>query len=98
MSQMSEILATRAQLLARAAVERERIAVQLRAWEAPLALADRSLAAARSIRRHPQWIIAAAVVLALLRPRRAFAWARRGFVAWRTWRWISNSLRGLSAR
>jgi hypothetical protein len=98
MSQMTEILARRAQLLARAAVERERISVQLRAWEAPLALADRGLAAARYIRRHPQWIIGLAVVLAILRPRRALAWARNGLVAWRTWRWLSNSLRGLAAR
>ena len=98
MNQVDEIRARRAELMARAAVERERISVQLRAWEAPLSLVDSSIAAVRTIRRHPQWLIAAAVVLAVLRPRRAFAWARNGLIAWRAWRWISNSLRSLSAR
>jgi len=98
MNRMSDIRARRAQLLARGAVERERLSVQLQAWETPLALADRALSAARYVRRHPQLLIAAAVVLAVLRPRRAFAWARRGFVAWRAWRWASASLRGLTAR
>jgi hypothetical protein len=98
MSQVNDIRARRAQLLARAAVERERISVQLRAWEAPLAIADKAYAAARLVRRHPQWLVGAAVVLAILRPRRALAWARNGLVAWRTWRWLSTSLRGLAGR
>ena len=98
MNDLDAIRAKRSLLLARAAVERERISVQLRAWEAPLALVDRSLALARAVRRHPQWIIAAAVVIAILRPRRAFAWMRRGFIAWRAWRWVAVSLRGLTAR
>lgn len=95
MTQVDEIRARRAELLARAAVERERISVQLRLWEAPLALVDNSIAAVRTIRRHPQWLIAAALVLAVLRPRRALAWARNGLIAWRAWRWVSNSLRSL---
>jgi len=95
---MSEIRARRAHLLARAAVERERISVQLRAWEAPLAVADKAYAAARYVRRHPQWLVGLAVVLAILRPRRALAWARNGLIAWRTWRWMSNALRGLAGR
>ena len=96
MNQVDDIRAKRAQLLARAAVERERISAQLRAWEAPLALVDRSVAAARYIRRNPQWIIGAAIVFAVLRPRRAFAWARRGLIAWRAWRWVAVSVRGLT--
>ena len=98
MNQVDEIRARRAELMARAAVERERISVQLRAWEAPLAIVDSGVAAARYLRRHPQWLIAAAVVLAVLRPRRAVAWARNGLIAWRAWRWVSNSLRSLAAR
>ena len=98
MNEVTEIRAKRAQLLARAAVERERISVQLLAWVAPLALVDGSLAAARYFRRHPQWLIAAAVVLVTLRPRRAIAWARNGLIAWRAWRWVAGALRGLTAR
>jgi YqjK-like protein len=95
---LTEIRARRAHLMARAAVERERICVQLHALEAPLALVDKSIAAARYIRRHPQWILAALVLLAVLRPRRALSWARNGLIAWRSWRWISQSLRKLSTR
>jgi len=98
MNQLSEIRARRAHLMARAAVERERISVQLHAWEAPLVLVDKSIAAARYVRRNPQWIVAAVVLLVVLRPRRALAWARNGLIAWRAWRWISQSLRGLATR
>ena len=98
MNHVSEISARRAHLIARAAVERERISVQLHAWEAPLALADKGFAAARYVRRNPQWIVAAAMLLVLLRPRRALAWARNGLIAWRAWRWILQSLRRLATR
>jgi hypothetical protein len=98
MNQVSEIRARRAQLLVRAAVERERLSVQLRAWEAPLTLADKGIAAARYVRRHPEWIIAAVALLAVLRPRRALGWARNGLIAWRTWRWISQSLPSPASR
>ena len=98
MNRLFKIRAKRTQLLARAAVQRERLAVQLQAWETPLALVDKSIAAARYVRRHPQWIIAAALLFAVLRPRRAIAMARNGLIAWRAWRWISQSLRGLAPR
>ena len=98
MNEVDDIRARRAELLARAAVERERISVQLRRWEAPLAFVDSGMAAVRNIRRNPQWLFAAALVLAVLRPRRAIAWARNGLIVWRAWRWVANSLRGLSAR
>ncbi len=98
MNRLTQIRARRAQLLARAAVQRERLSVQLQPWETPLALVDKSIAAARYVRRHPQWIVAAVVLLIVLRPRRALSWARNGLIAWRAWRWISQSLRGLATR
>jgi len=94
MNESGEIRAERERLLARAAVEREHVSAQLRAWEAPLALVDRSVAAVRCVRRHPEWLVAAAVVLAILRPRRALAWARNGLLAWRAWRWVTSSRLG----
>lgn len=98
MTPVDRIRAERAQLLARAAVDRERVSAQLRAWEAPLAVLDRGVAAARYVRQHPQWIVTMAVVLAVLRPRRAVAWARNGLIVWRAWRWLSRSLQGYAAR
>jgi len=98
MNRVGEIRAERERLLARASVERESLRLQLRAWEAPLALADRGVTAARYAHRHPQWLIAAAVVLAILRPRRALAWVRNGLLAWRAFRWFSARPRGLTVR
>ena len=98
MNRLSRIRAKRAQLLARAAVQRERISVQLQAWKTPLALVDKSIAAVRYLRRHPQWIVATALLIAIMRPRRSLALARNGLVAWRAWRWIAESLRGLTTR
>jgi len=94
MNSVTRIRAERAHLLARAAVERERLLVRLQAWEAPLSLVDRAVAAAHYVRRHPQWLVAAALLIAVLRPRRALALARNGLIAWRAWRWIAQSLRG----
>jgi len=98
MSQAADLRDKRARLVARAALEREQLSAQLDAWRAPLALFDKSIAAARYVRRHPEWLVAVAVVIALLRPRRALAWARRGFLAWRTWRWISDAARDFAQR
>lgn len=92
MREMAGIYGRRAQLLARAAVERERVAVQLALWQAPLALADKGLSAARYLRSHPAILLAAVAITAALKPRRALAWARRAFLAWRAWRWISARL------
>lgn len=98
MNSPDEFRSKRSSLMARAAVERERLVMQLQTWEAPFALADKGLAAARFARQNPHWIAAAAVLLMVLRPRRALSWARNGLIAWRAWRWISQSLRGLASR
>jgi len=91
MNRLVEIRARRAQLMASAAVERERIRMQLQAWEAPFALVDTGISAARYLRRHPQWIVGPLVLLTILRPRRVLAWTRNALVAWRAWRWIVGS-------
>lgn len=100
MNRLVEIRARRAHLMASAAVERERIRNQLRTWEAPLALVDTGISAARYLRRHPEWIVGPMVLLAILRPRRALAWTRNAVVAWRAWRWMVGSgyLRAFSIR
>ncbi|MBI2316437.1 MAG: hypothetical protein HYY28_04330 [Betaproteobacteria bacterium] len=82
----------------RAAVERERLAAQLAPWRARLGLIDRSATAARSVLAHPEWLAAAAVLILILRPRRALAWARRGLLLWRAWRWTRQAAREILAR
>lgn len=96
MSALEDIRSRRVELLSRAAVARERLSVQIERWRPPLALADRGIALARVIRGHPEWMFAAATLVILLRPRRAVAWARRGFIAWRAWRWIGQRVRAIA--
>jgi hypothetical protein len=38
----------------------------------------------------------AAAVLVVLSPKRAFRWARRGFVLWRGYRWAARALREIA--
>jgi hypothetical protein len=98
MNQLEEIRERRAGLLARAARERAQLSMQIEAWRAPLSLLDKSIAAARYLRQHPAWVVVAAAAFALIRPRRAFAWVRRGLIAWRAWRWVTDAARGLAGR
>jgi len=98
MNQVEEIRERRARLLARATGERAQLSMQLEAWRAPLSLLDKSIAAARYVRQHPEWVVVASVAFALIRPRRAFAWVRSGFIAWRAWRWVAGAARGLAGR
>ena len=48
--------------------------------------ADYAVEGARWLRRHPQFVVAAAVALIVARPQRAWRWARRAFVGWQAWR------------
>lgn len=54
--------------------------------------ADYAVEGARWVRRHPQFAIAAAVALAIARPKRAWRWARRAFVGWQAWRKLRDWL------
>ncbi len=48
--------------------------------------ADSVAEGARWLRRHPEFAVAAGVALAVIRPKRAWRWARRAFVGWQVWR------------
>jgi len=98
MNRIEEIRARRAALVARATVERARAAAQLARWRPHFALVDRLAAAGRAVLDHPEWLVAGAVVILVLRPRRVLAWARNGFLAWRAWRWVALAAREISAR
>ena len=98
MTRIEEIRARRAALVARATVERKRAAAQLAHWRPRLALLDRATAAARAVLAHPEWMVAGAAVILILRPRRVLACARNGFLAWRTWRWVAQAAHEISAK
>lgn len=54
--------------------------------------ADCVVEGAHWLRKHPQPIVAAVVALLVIRPKRAWLWARRGFFAWQAWRKLSGFL------
>jgi len=89
---LAAIEAKRARLLERAALEREQLAQTLQSWAQPLAFVDRCLAGVRFVISRPPLVAGATLVLALLRPRRTFKWARRAFGLWQGYRWLTRKI------
>lgn len=86
--------AKRARLIERAASERAQLAQALQSWAQPLGLVDRCIAAIRFVIAQPPLVAGAALVLVLLRPRRAFRWARRALAIWQGYRWLMQRAAG----
>lgn len=84
------IEAKRARLIERAARERADVAQTLQSWAQPLAFIDRCLGAVRFVIVRPPLVAGAVLAFALLRPRRAFKWARRAWALWRSYRWLTR--------
>jgi hypothetical protein len=93
---LAQIRARRERLIARSAAQRDELALVLAPLKGPLAVADRGIAAVQYARAHPGLVAIAAAVLVVLSPRRAFRWARRGFVLWRGYRWAARALREIA--
>ena len=82
----------RARLIGRAAQEREDVAQTLQLWSRPLGFIDRCVAAVTFVIARPPLVAGAAVLFALLRPRRAFRLAKRAFGLWQTYRWLTKKV------
>lgn len=96
-----ELARRRADLLSRSSVLRDELARQATVLDAPLGMADRTLAAARWLRDHPAVVAGAVAVTVVLRPRRAWRWSRRAWALVGLYRRIQPALapflRGLGA-
>lgn len=92
-AEQAEIQSRRTRLLARSGGLRSQLAQEAQALERPLALADSARGALQWLAAHPQWLIAVIALPAVLRPRRAVAWALKLWGGWRLWR----KVRGLIA-
>jgi hypothetical protein len=90
---IAQIHARRERLLARAAAQRDEVALLLAPLRSPLAVADRGILVAQYVRTHPGLVAIAAAVFVVLSPRRAWRWARRAFTIWRGTRWAVRALR-----
>jgi len=89
---LAQIRLRRERLIARAAVERDGIALLASRLRAPLALADRGVLAVQYVRMHPGIVVLAVAAFVVLSPRRALRWARRGVYLWRGYRWALQLL------
>ena len=87
---LAAIEAKRARLIERAARERADVAQALQSLTGPLGFIDRCLGVARYVIARPPLIAGAVFLFALLRPRRAFKWARRAFGMWQSYRWLTK--------
>jgi hypothetical protein len=86
------------ELLLHSALQRQALVQDLHALAPPLGLADRVRGGAQWLRTHPELPLAAAVVVLLLRPRRALRWAGKLWWGWRLWRKLQRFLVDLDAR
>jgi hypothetical protein len=78
-------------LIAQAEAQRTALAHNLAPWRARLSLADRGIAAVRYVRNRPGLLLAAALLVAALRPRRVGTWLQRGWLAWQIRRRLFRS-------
>ena len=86
------------QLLARSAYLRLQVTQDMAPWQSRLGQVDRARAAVATgwqwLRAHPEVPAGAAVLLMLLRPKRALAlawrWGRRGWLGWQIWRRVQR--------
>lgn len=69
-------------LIAQAEAQRTALAHNLAPWRARLALVDRGIATVRYVRSRPGLLLAGALLVAALRPRRVGTWLQRGWLAW----------------
>lgn len=97
-----EIAVQRGRLIERIAVQRAALGMQLKPVSHALGIVDRVVVATRAgasyVRQHPAIVGGLAALLAVIRPRRAWRWGRRGFVAWRSWRAIRERFHVLESR
>lgn len=77
-------------LLLRSDRLRQRLGAQAQVLQQPLAWADRAQAAWHWLRAHPEGPLAGAVLLLVLRPRRALRWSARLIWAWRALRRVQG--------
>ena len=89
---LAAIQVRRAQLIERAAREREDLDRALQVWVQPLGFLDRCIGAVRYVLSRPPLVAGAAALLVVLRPRGAFKWARRAFGLWQGYRWLAHKL------
>ncbi|MFN3398522.1 MAG: YqjK-like family protein [Sulfurimicrobium sp.] len=82
-SRLIELAEHRERLLARISRQRDELAHHASPLKAVFAVADKGVAAARFLRRHPGLVAGAVGLFVALRPRLALRWLGRGWSLWK---------------
>lgn len=81
-------------LKARIDAQRVELAQHARPLAAAFGAADKAVDGVDWLKHNPVVVGAAVAVLAILKPARAWRWAKRGIFVWRGWKKVKNSLTG----
>ena len=85
-----ELTRKREALRERSAMLRANVAEDAQVLAPPLRLADRAIVGWQWVRRHPEAVVAGVVVIAIVRPRGAWAIMRLTWRGWQAWRWLRS--------
>ncbi|OGS91814.1 MAG: hypothetical protein A2Z95_07845 [Gallionellales bacterium GWA2_60_18] len=86
---MAAVMQRRGELLARIAAQRGQVADTAARWQAPLAIADRGVAAIRFLRERPL-LVAGVATLFVIRRRGMLGLVRLGWMAWKGYRYLGS--------
>lgn len=81
-----ELATRRGELTAHIAMQRDAIAGHARPMARLCGRGDRVVEGVHWLKRHPEVIAAFVAGLVVVRPRRAWHWAKRAFFLWRGWK------------
>lgn len=87
-----ELAARRGALGVRIASQRDALSYHAKGLERLLDKGDAAVRGIDWLKQHPLAVGASVAVAVILRPRRAARWAKRGFVAWRSWQLVRLTL------
>jgi len=87
-----EIALKRQRLQLRCAEQRLALRRDLGEFAPLFSVADTVQAGVAYLRQHPEWLVGAAMVLVVARPRAVWRWLQRGLVAWQVARRLRRSI------
>jgi DNA-binding transcriptional regulator LsrR (DeoR family) len=91
-SRLLELASRRGELKARIATQRQTLTQQARPLEPVFGLVDKVVVGVDWVKQHPQVVGVGVAVVALLKPSRAWRWAKRAAFVWRGWQGARNYL------
>jgi hypothetical protein len=87
-----ELALKRQRLQLKSAEQRLSLRRDLTEFAPVFSAADTVQAGIAYVRQHPEWLVGAAVVLLVARPRALFRWLQRGLVAWQVARQVRRAI------